>query len=439
MFDQYISTLLSSIFSLYLPIAESGTRIAVSLALSNIFVFLGKYIIDHFHSFGFINKYFQRGTSIRIDFAVYHYGHIQHYLYKNHINKFKHGYKGFNTVDIIKSIELFDNYIIDDFNCEGIIYKIYIKSYINLKRKEDNKDVDDHIIISYDYNDITILEKYIKFIVDREMKIFRENNNEYLLHKVNIEIKNKNERELTWKSKFVSCNKNTNNTIVSENVKTNLIDDIDIFINNKEKYKKLGRPYKRGYILYGEPGCGKTSLIKILANKYTISIILVDLNVFKNNEEFISIIDKIKQLTSQNYILLFEDVDRCKIFNKSDEGVTEDCLLNILDGVDEAENRITIMTTNNLDILKRCPALIRHGRIDKCINVTYCSLEQIIGLLKLYFPDEKIDNLEEGTKITPAMMIHLIEYINDLPKIINFLNKKLDLSTIDIETYDFSS
>jgi len=41
---------------------------------------------------------------------------------------------------------------------------------------------------------------------------------------------------------------------------------LDFFLHNKEWYVKKGIPYTFGLLLHGEPGCGKTSVIKAISN-----------------------------------------------------------------------------------------------------------------------------------------------------------------------------
>ena len=55
-------------------------------------------------------------------------------------------------------------------------------------------------------------------------------------------------------------------------MKKMLKDDLDRFVRRMELYKKVGKVWKRGYLLYGPPGTGKSSLIAAMANylKYNI-------------------------------------------------------------------------------------------------------------------------------------------------------------------------
>ncbi len=50
---------------------------------------------------------------------------------------------------------------------------------------------------------------------------------------------------------------------VAEQIRNDCID----FLKSSKWYHDRGIPYRRGYLLYGPPGCGKTSFITALAGK----------------------------------------------------------------------------------------------------------------------------------------------------------------------------
>jgi chaperone BCS1 len=54
--------------------------------------------------------------------------------------------------------------------------------------------------------------------------------------------------------------------------KQSIIDDLDRFIKRKEYYRRIGKAWKRGYLLYGPPGTGKSSLIAAIANHLRFDI-----------------------------------------------------------------------------------------------------------------------------------------------------------------------
>ncbi|EGW34076.1 uncharacterized protein SPAPADRAFT_59502, partial [Spathaspora passalidarum NRRL Y-27907] len=147
--------------------------------------------------------------------------------------------------------------------------------------------------------------------------------------------------------------------ILDEGIGESILKDVRDFLNSGEWYRKRGIPYRRGYLLFGPPGSGKTSFIQALAGELDYNICI--LNLSENNLTD----DRLNHLMNHipdRSILLLEDIDAA--FNKRDQtdekgfnnGVTFSGLLNALDGVASAEECITFMTTNHPEKLD--PALL---------------------------------------------------------------------------------
>jgi mitochondrial chaperone BCS1 len=83
-----------------------------------------------------------------------------------------------------------------------------------------------------------------------------------------------------------------------------LVADIEKFKASKSRYRHLGVPYHRRYLLYGPPGTGKTSLLSAIAEKFVMSIDAIDLTDFIDRR-LIKAIDDVPKES----IVLFEDVD----------------------------------------------------------------------------------------------------------------------------------
>jgi len=86
-------------------------------------------------------------------------------------------------------------------------------------------------------------------------------------------------------------------------LKNAIVDDLDRFLRRKEFYKKVGKAWKRGYLLYGPPGTGKSSLIA--ANYLKFDIYDLELTSIYSNSD----LRRIMLSTTNRSILVIEDID----------------------------------------------------------------------------------------------------------------------------------
>ncbi|KDQ15629.1 hypothetical protein BOTBODRAFT_624533 [Botryobasidium botryosum FD-172 SS1] len=153
--------------------------------------------------------------------------------------------------------------------------------------------------------------------------------------------------------------------VLGDGVSKRIEDDVKGFLKRGKWYAERGIPYRRGYLLHGPPGSGKTSFIQALAGNLSYNICLLNLSQRGMMDDKLNHL--LMNVPPRSFVLL-EDVDAA--FNKRvqssedgyQSGVTLSGLLNALDGVASAEERIVFMTTNHVSRLD--PALIRPGRID---------------------------------------------------------------------------
>ena len=178
--------------------------------------------------------------------------------------------------------------------------------------------------------------------------------------------------------------------ILDKGIKEGILEDVHDFLRNGKWYSDRGIPYRRGYLLYGPPGSGKTSFIQALAGELDYNICI--LNLSENNLTD----DRLNHLMNnlpERSILLLEDIDAA--FNKraqtSESGfssmVTFSGLLNALDGVTSAEETITFMTTNHPEKLD--PAIMRPGRIDYKVYVGNATKYQVRHMFLKFYPNEE--------------------------------------------------
>ena len=177
--------------------------------------------------------------------------------------------------------------------------------------------------------------------------------------------------------------------ILDKGVKNLIVKDVKEFLKSSNWYDERGIPYRRGYLLYGPPGSGKTSFIQALAGEFDYNIAIMNISERNLTDDRLAyLMNNIPERT----ILLLEDIDAA--FNKREQtdtqgyvsGVTFSGLLNALDGVASAEGVLTFMTTNHPEKLD--PAMMRPGRIDLKIEIGNASDYQVKKMFMRFYDDE---------------------------------------------------
>lgn len=182
-----------------------------------------------------------------------------------------------------------------------------------------------------------------------------------------------------------------------------ILSDMTEFLSSYKWYADLGIPFRRGYLFYGDPGNGKTSLVAAVASALGMNIYVLSLQSPGMND---SMLTELLNSVSSNSIILMEDVDCAfeKRTKKDDtsEKLTFSGLLNALDGVGGKDGRIVVMTTNHREKLD--PALIRPGRIDYQVEIKNAVQSQVRKLFQRFY---------NGFKYEPDIADRFINSIPD--------------------------
>jgi hypothetical protein len=257
----------------------------------------------------------------------------------------------------------------------------------------------------------------------------------------------------------------------------NALDDFTLATKTKSKFNGYGS-YNLGFMLYGKPGTGKTSLIKGICRYLERHAVIVDLRTIKTAADFLNIFAN--YTISQN-VFVFEEFDcvqgvlsreikdgtvdskminekqqlkdkymellaiQSKITEKEARGAINleledvkksmkeledrlsiDNILTILDGVDEQRGRVIIATTNYLDRIDE--ALLRPGRFDLKLNLEEYDENEVKELLRNMYKgssDIDIEYLENAKiipkKFTPVQIINMCHKYQDLRKVVDML------------------
>ncbi|ORX52834.1 P-loop containing nucleoside triphosphate hydrolase protein [Hesseltinella vesiculosa] len=181
--------------------------------------------------------------------------------------------------------------------------------------------------------------------------------------------------------------------------KEKIMEDIHFFLRNEQWYEQMGLAYRRGYLLHGPPGTGKTSFVQSVASTLLMGLSILTITNAMDDRT----IDRLLRTVPTNSILLIEDIDHCHGFQRKSDtsnsgqktrirsnaadpassgGVTMPALLNGLDGVMGREGNMVFMTCNSVEDIE--PALIRPGRVDLKIELSYADQSQIEVMYKRF-------------------------------------------------------
>jgi hypothetical protein len=167
--------------------------------------------------------------------------------------------------------------------------------------------------------------------------------------------------------------------ILDAKIMENLLLDTDIFFNNAEFYQRNAIPHKRGVLMIGPPGNGKTLFIKSylthMQGKYGV---LIDCAKYLHSGTFQYLGGA---LGTNPKVLIFEDVD-----GVSRDYSSRSAFLNFLDGPNELNNTLVLGTTNFPERLDDA-ILDRPSRFDTILYVGKPSPKLRELFLLKWFPD----------------------------------------------------
>ncbi|KAJ7979472.1 AAA-ATPase [Quillaja saponaria] len=230
-----------------------------------------------------------------------------------------------------------------------------------------------------------ILDSYLDYIMEKANDIRRKNQDRLLY--TNSRGGSLDARGHPWESVPFKHPSTFDTLAMDPEKKTEIMEDLQDFANGQTFYQTTGRAWKRGYLLYGPPELRK--LLMKTSSKSIIVIEDIDCSVNLTNRK------KTNNPGSRNYYDSGAPEMRggCGSASGEDGGnsITLSGLLNFTDGLWSCcgSERIFVFTTNHIEKLD--PALLRSGRMDMHIFMSYCSFPALKILLKNYLGFEETD------------------------------------------------
>ena len=192
-----------------------------------------------------------------------------------------------------------------------------------------------------------------------------------------------------WTLAYKKHSRPMETVVLDQAQKSAIIEDMEAFLldSSRRLYASRGIPYRRGYLLHGPPGTGKSTLCYALAGHFGLDIYVVSLVGSKLGDDHL---ESLFRSLPESCIVVLEDVD-AGVLRRDNEatldnretwrehnGISLSGLLNTIDGIASHEGRVLIMTTNRPESLDE--ALTRPGRVDMKIKFTLATMHQIYGM-----------------------------------------------------------
>ncbi|XP_065863119.1 AAA-ATPase At2g46620-like [Euphorbia lathyris] len=194
----------------------------------------------------------------------------------------------------------------------------------------------------------------------------------------------------------------TIDTVVMDGeLKNKIKADLESFLKSKQYYHRLGRVWKRSYLLYGGSGTGKSSFVAGMARFLNYDVYEIDMSKVSDDSDLKMLL---LQTTSRS-IIVIEDLDQ--FLGEKPRLISKTGIMNFMDGIISScgEERVMVFTMNKkIDE----ETVMRPGRIDVHIEFKHCNFTGFKSLANSYLGVKEhklfsqVEEMFESSSLSPA-------------------------------------
>ncbi|XP_015077983.1 AAA-ATPase At2g46620-like [Solanum pennellii] len=248
-----------------------------------------------------------------------------------------------------------------------------------------------------------ILRTYLQHIHSKFDEIEQRRKEVRLFVNVNDESNGNGNGNRRWISVPFTHPATFDTVVMEQDLKNKVKSDLETFLKSKQHYNRIGRIWKRNYLLHGPSGTGKSTFIAAMANFLSYDVYNIDLSKLSDDSDL-----KLLLLQSTNKsLIVIEDLDSYLCNNST--ALSFSAILNFMDGIFSCcgDERVMIFTMNSKDQID--PSVLRPGRIDHHIHFPLCDFNAFKSLANshLGMKDHKLfpkveENFQTGSVLSPA-------------------------------------
>lgn len=187
-----------------------------------------------------------------------------------------------------------------------------------------------------------------------------------------------------------------------------ILSDLKQFWKKREIYSKYKLIHKRGVLLYGDPGCGKSGILQMCMKHIIeeLSGLVINLKDEETIRGYMNLVTRLRQIEPERpLIVIIEDIDAVG----GDNNWITSQLLNMLDGIKQIENVVYVATTNYPERLAE-RFTNRPSRFDRRYYIAPPSSEVRTAYLQNKIGKDTKHNIKQWVKDTDGMSLsHLKE------------------------------